>query len=83
MTAIFRNWHFMRIMRALIAGWAFFEAYRTGEWLLIMPGSLFAMQAIFDIGCCGSAGCGVPYEQHASEIRKDELVVEEVRAEKS
>lgn len=82
MTTILKNWHFMRVFRAGIAAWAFFEAYRTGEWIMILPGSLFAMQAIFDIGCCGSAGCGVPKSYASQDIARQEtgeITAEEIR----
>lgn len=71
----------MRVFRAGIAAWAFFEAYRTGEWIMILPGSLFAMQAIFDIGCCGSSGCGVPGSNARGITRQEtgEITAEEIR----
>ena len=50
MTTLFTNWHFMRILRAGIATYAFIEVYRTGDWMLFAIGSIFALQAIFDIG---------------------------------
>jgi hypothetical protein len=51
MTTLLSNWHFMRIFRAVIAVWAIAEAWRTSEWLLLFPGGIFALQAIFDVGC--------------------------------
>ncbi len=82
MTALLKNWHFMRFLRLGIAIWAFMEAIRTGEWLLLIPGGLFAMQAIFDVGCCGSAGCGDPRRVQALEStgqHSEEIIAEEVR----
>ncbi|MCC7505113.1 MAG: hypothetical protein IT259_07425 [Saprospiraceae bacterium] len=85
MSTLFQNWHFMRIMRALLGGWAIFEAFRTSEWLLLMPGALFAMQAIFDIGCCGAAGCSTPnrYQRNQVDDNEIELSVEEVKSAKN
>lgn len=53
----------MRVLRAGIAIWAFAEVWRTGEWMLFMLGSIFALQAIFDVGCCGAAGCATPQQR--------------------
>jgi hypothetical protein len=50
-----KNWHFMRIFRAIFAGLIFSQIWQTGEWLLAIPGGIFALQAIFDVGCCGAA----------------------------
>ena len=54
------QWDMMRLLRASIAGWAFWQAFSTGEWILLLPGGILALQAIFNVGCCGSAGCAVP-----------------------
>lgn len=51
------TWPIMRILRLFIAFWAGFEFYRTHDWMFLAFGSLFAMQAIFNVGCCGAAGC--------------------------
>jgi hypothetical protein len=73
-----KNWHFMRLLRAGVAFWAFAEAWRSGEWLLLVPGSLFAVQAIFDVGCCGAAGCS-PVSQQQKSVAAEEVSYEEVR----
>ena len=72
----------MRLLRAGIAVWAFAEAWRTGAWLLLLPGTLFALQAIFDLGCCGAAGCAVPQQKTYSSTRPpsaEEVEYEELR----
>jgi hypothetical protein len=79
MSTLLNNWHFMRVLRAAIAIWAFVEAGRTGEWVMLLPGIIFATQAIFDIGCCGAAGCATPqqFKQNDTENSR-EVVYEEV-----
>lgn len=70
----------MRLLRAGIAIWAFTEAFRTGEWILMAPGSIFALQAIFDVGCCGAAGCAAPPVKTSEQALATEVVeYEEVR----
>jgi len=77
MTSILKNWHFTRLLRAGVAFWAFAEVWRTGEWMLLLPGSFFAIQAIFDIGCCGAAGCASP--QMEKTEKPEGVSFEEVR----
>lgn len=68
----------MRLLRASLAIWAFWEVYRTGEWLLLIPGGIFAIQAALNVGCCGSAGCYTPPQNRAAE-QAEQAVYEEVR----
>jgi hypothetical protein len=78
-TTLLNNWHFMRIFRAGIAIWAFSEAWRTGEWMMAVPGGFFAIQAIFDIGCCGASGCATPGQTRNQKHEMEEVAFEEVK----
>jgi hypothetical protein len=79
---ISKNWHFTRFLRAGLAIWAFAEVWRTGEWLLFALGSIFALQAIFDLGC-GARGCGVPSQQKPYQgqtgQKAEDIVFEEIK----
>jgi hypothetical protein len=78
MNTLLSNWSFMRLFRAGIAIWIFVEIWRTGEWLLLAPGSIFALQAIFNVGCCGANGCASPQQRnYASET--EDVTYEELR----
>lgn len=79
MTTLLSNWHFMRVLRAGFAVWIMAEAWRTGQWLLLIPGGIFAMQAIFDIGCCGASGCAPNTTLQANTSKTEEVTYEEVR----
>jgi hypothetical protein len=37
-----------------------------------MFAGLFLFQAFFNMGCCGSQGCAVPYSSGKSQVRKTE-----------
>ena len=76
---LFSNWHFMRLFRAAIAIWAGFEFSKNHEWMFLAFGGLFALQAIFDIGCCGPAGCGAPPMRHNQSAAPREVEYEEVK----
>jgi len=70
----------MRVLRAGIAIWATVEAFRTAQWLLLLPAGIFAMQAIFDIGCCGSAGCAAPQQKYKTSGQSaEDVAYEEVK----
>lgn len=83
MATILKNWHFMRLVRAGFAVWIFREVWVTGEWVMLILGVIFAMQAIFDIGCCGAAGCAVPrsdaYKNQSEGSSGQEVIYEEIK----
>ena len=73
------QWNFMRLLRAGLAVWAFVELYNTGEWLLLFPGIIFGMQAVLNVGCCGSGACYAPPEQRAATDSDNTVIAEEIR----
>lgn len=77
--ALLSNWHFMRIFRAVVAGWAFFEFARTNDWMILMIGSFFALQAIFDFGCCGPSGCSTSTTPRHQVNSVEEVDFEEIK----
>lgn len=81
MTTILQNWHFMRVFRAAFAVFAFIEATRSGQTMLYAIGGILAFQAIFDVGCCGSAGCAAPQKPAVSknDPAAEDAVFEEVK----
>lgn len=82
MTALLNNWSFSRLLRAAAAIWALTEANRTGDTLFWMVGGLFALQAVFNLGCCGPGGCAVqPPTRNvdANAASMQEVTFEEVK----
>lgn len=79
LSGLLQNWHFMRIFRAAIAVFAFFEAGRTGDALMYAAGGILGLQAIFNVGCCGAAGCATPSRKSVGQNTGDEVTYEEVR----
>jgi len=70
----------MRLLRGSIALWAFWEVYHTSEWILFIPGVLFGMQAVLNVGCCSSTGCYAPSaKQRAGSPETSPVEYEEVR----
>lgn len=69
----------MRFLQAGMAVWAFSELYNTGQWLMLLPGVLFATQAIFNIVCCGAAGCATPPILQTGDALKENVAYEEIK----
>ena len=73
------NWNFMRLLRAGLAAWAIWQAFATGELIFLLPGGILGLQAIFNIGCCGSAGCYAPPANGQPEGANEVVAYEEVK----
>ncbi len=74
------NWHFMRILRAVVAIWGFTGFVQTGDWMLFGIAALFGLQAVFDVGCCGPSGCATPARNGAEATLAKEVEYEEIKA---
>ncbi|TDB67357.1 hypothetical protein [Arundinibacter roseus] len=60
MTTLLKNWDFIRVLRLAMALWIGYSAIIDQQpWLGVMAAFL-GYQAIFNVGCCGTAGCSVP-----------------------
>ena len=74
-----KNWSLMRFLQAGMAVWAFSELYNTGQWLMLIPGVLFATQAIFNVGCCAAAGCATPPAKNTVGKTTEDVAYEEIK----
>jgi hypothetical protein len=80
MTALLENWNFMRFLRLGMGFWLFYSAFVDHQPLLGLLGGVFALQAIMNVGCCGSNGCAIPNaRQSRSQISKEPIHYEEVK----
>jgi hypothetical protein len=59
MGKLLRNWNFARVLRLVLAGAFLGAAVSSGEWIAYVVAAVFGLQAILNVGCCGSA-CAVP-----------------------
>ena len=67
----------MRAFRLGIGLWAIAEIARTGEWLYIIPGGILLLQAVFNVGCCGTACYSDPARTHG-DASQETVYAEEV-----
>lgn len=74
---ILQNWTFMRFLRLGMGVWLIVESARTHETMFILLGGLFAVQAIFNMGCVGG-NCAVPTRRRPFS-RTEETTFEEIK----
>ena len=51
------NWHAMRVLRLVLGVFAGIEYFSVHDPLLLFVGSVFLVQALFNVGCCGAGAC--------------------------
>ena len=76
---ILYNWHFMRVLQAALALWFLYTAVTGHEAMAWLAAAFFGVQALFNVGCCGAAGCATaPSKPLASEADRG-ITYEEVK----
>ena len=78
METILKNWGTMRIIRLAVGLYAFYEAIKTPDFLLISMASILTIMALFNVGC-GSQGCGIPTYQKTKEKEEENVSFEEIK----
>lgn len=76
--AVMENWSFMRILRLGMGLWLVFESMRMHETMFMLLGGMFAVQAIFNVGCMGG-NCGVPASNPTRMAKIEETTFEEIK----
>ncbi len=71
MKDLFRNWNFARALRLVLAGAFLGAAISTGEWIAYVVAAVFGLQAILNIGCCGSSCAAPPVNRKATSLVQD------------
>ena len=67
---ILSNWNFMRFLRLGLGIYIIVQSTLEGNWTMGVLGLLFTAMPVFNIGCCGTAGCTTPVRK-SSETTKD------------
>lgn len=73
---ILTNWNFMRFLRLGLGIAIIVQAVMAKDWTMGILGALFISMPVFNIGCCGTAGCATPVKK-SNETVKD-ITYEEV-----
>ena len=64
---ILTNWNIMRILRLIFGVVALVQGIMQSESLLMVAGVFILSTAIFNVGCCGAAGCSVPQKMNKNQ----------------
>ncbi len=74
---ILSNWTLMRLLRLGMGIAILVQAVITKDMLFAFAGIIFTVMPVFNIGCCGTAGCAAPppkKQETAKEITYEEVV---------
>lgn len=53
------GWNLMRIIRLLLGIFILAEGISSQQWIPGIIGGIFLMQALLNVGCCGTNSCNV------------------------
>lgn len=68
--SLLHNWNLFRFLRLVMGIAIFVQAIMVKDIFLGLAGLLFSGMALFNMGCCGTAGCYMPPKQDP-ETKKD------------
>jgi hypothetical protein len=74
--AILSNWTLMRFLRLGIGIAILVQAIIAKDMFIAFAGIIFTAMPVFNVGCCGTAGCAAPPAKN-QDTAKD-IVYEEV-----
>lgn len=69
------NWHWMRILRLVLAVWLLVMAVETSDIVTGLFSAFFLYTAVAGVGCCGPRGCYTtrPDNESSSDINYEEI----------
>lgn len=71
------GWSLMRVVRLALSVILMIQAWTNSEILFAVLGGVLLFQAVFNYGCCSSAGCSVDYRKKQNSF--DNKKIEEVQ----
>ncbi|MFD1629824.1 hypothetical protein [Pseudopedobacter beijingensis] len=72
------KWNFMRIIRLVLGIVIIVQGIQAQQWMLVALGGLFTLMPLFNIGCCGTAGCSINYSSRKN-TKTEDITYEEVK----
>lgn len=65
------NWHIMRIIRLILALAIIVQSWYMKDTTTAVLGILLLASAVFNIGCCGPAGCSTSFSSSKKSQEKN------------
>lgn len=79
---IWRGWNLFRWIRLVLGIYVAIEGIRSEGWGFIVFGLLFALMALFNIGCC-SGNCDIVTRNDRKDSWSDDVLYEEMETKKN
>ncbi len=76
---LLNNWSFMRALRLVLGAIAITQAIMTFEILIGLAGIILLSQAVFNLGCCGTASCTTTTYRESKTANKEIITYEEIK----
>ena len=73
---VFSNWSLMRFLRLGMGIAILGQAVIAKDMLFAFAGTIFTAMPVFNVGCCGTAGCAAKPKKNSDTIK--EIIYEEV-----
>ena len=76
-SGILANWNFMRFVRLALGIAIIVQSVMAKDWVMAVMGILFTSMPVFNIGCCATGGCSVPFnnnKEKTKDISYEEVV---------
>ncbi len=73
---VFSNWTLMRFLRLAMGIAILVQAVIAKDILFAFAGIVFTAMPVFNVGCCGTAGCAAPPKKNLDTTK--EIIYEEV-----
>ncbi len=78
MREIVVNWDLMRILRLVLGSWVIYSSIIDAQPIFGILGGIFVLQALLNIGCCGSGGCKIPNNQDPDNQPKNSTGINDI-----
>ncbi|MFZ4056896.1 MAG: hypothetical protein ACOYKE_02105 [Ferruginibacter sp.] len=76
--SITQHWNFMRALRLAMGIFIVVQGIEVKDTLFAIAGGVFALMALFNMGCCATGNCSVPANKIKSTEKVPQTIYEEV-----
>ncbi|MGL5785821.1 MAG: hypothetical protein ACRCX4_03240 [Bacteroidales bacterium] len=73
MKRFIQSWDLIRILRMVLAVSFIGYGIDASDYMLIVLGALFGVQALLNVSCCGPRGCGTANKNETTNTYKDQI----------